>query len=179
MGLARKTHSRHGLVDRRVGLLLIEGRLRTDNRGGKDHVLVVKIGVQAGNGRIRLELLPQTHDDHQRRNSSNRCEAEPHELLPDGSTRFGDVSDTVERRVLEELLRLIDETPAEDDQSLEGALLPGGRLRLLLLLLMGLMMVASLLRHFRFRNIARPHGGDHTKKMKTKHNRSQGPATQH
>jgi len=143
---------RQGIVNPFIGLFVVKRRLRTDDGGGKDHVLVVKIGVQARNGRIGLELLPEAHDDDQCGDRSDRCETEPHELLADGPARFGNVAHSVERRVLEELLRLVDEAAPKDDQRLEAAL-PSGLRRM-----------AFLLRHFRFRNIARPRGSESNSK---------------
>lgn len=90
-------YSRQGLVDRRLGLVMVKGRLRTDDGGGKDHILVVKVRVQARDGGIGLELLPQTHDDDQRGDRSDRGEAEPHELLANGTARLGNIANTVER----------------------------------------------------------------------------------
>lgn len=139
-------YSRQCIVNLLVGLVVVKRRLRTDNGGGEDHVLVVEVGVEASDCRIGLELLPEAHNDDQRGDRSYGCEAEPHELLADGSARFGNVSHSVERRVLEELLRLVDEAAPKDDQSLEEALRPGLR------------RMAFLLRHFRFRNIARRRG---------------------
>lgn len=88
---------RQGLVDFTVGPVVIESRLRTHYCGGKDNVLIVKIRVQAGDGGIRLKFLPQTHDDDQRCDGTNRCETEPHELLTNRSTCFRYIPHTMQR----------------------------------------------------------------------------------
>lgn len=71
---------------------MIKGRFGAHDCGGKDHVLIVKVRVQTGDSRICLKLFPQTHDNDQRRHSSNRGEAEPHKLFANGSSRFRNVA---------------------------------------------------------------------------------------
>lgn len=88
---------RQGLVDLTIRPIVIESRLRTHHSCGKDNVLIVKVRVQASDGGIRLKFLPQTHDDDQRCDGSNRCETEPHELLTNRSTRFRYIPHTMQR----------------------------------------------------------------------------------
>lgn len=136
---------RQGLVDLFIGFCMIVSRLRTDHRGGKDNVLVVKVRVEAGDGGIRLELLPQAHDNDQGGDSANRGEAEPHELLANGPARLCNVTHAVQCGVLEKLLRLVNETATKDDQGLNQPLPRCHHSR----------VIRFLIRHFRFRNIAR------------------------
>lgn len=136
---------REGLVDLFICFCMIISRRRTHHRSGKDNVLIVKVRVEAGDGGIRLELLPQAHDNHQSGDSTNRGEAEPHEFLANGPARLRNVAHAVQCGVLEKLLRLVNETATKDDQGLNQPLPRCHHSR----------VIRFLIRHFRFRNIAR------------------------
>uniref|UniRef100_A0A182MBC8 Uncharacterized protein n=1 Tax=Anopheles culicifacies TaxID=139723 RepID=A0A182MBC8_9DIPT len=105
----------------------------------KDDLLVVKVRIQSGNGWIGLKLFPQAEDDHNRRDEAERNEAKPHEPLEEWATLLGNVPHTVQRRVVEELLRLKYETSPKQAQRVDG------RFRL------------TVRRHFRFAFLDRFH----------------------
>lgn len=68
----------------------------------------MEVRVQTGNGRIRLELIPQIDDNDKSGHRSGCGEAEPHEAFAKWPTFFGNISDAMQRWVVEELFGLVD-----------------------------------------------------------------------
>lgn len=69
---------RHALFDVAGDQGVVGEVLWTQTDGREGHIPTVEVRVQACDGGVRLELIPQGHDDDQRHDGPDGRQAEPH-----------------------------------------------------------------------------------------------------